>query len=268
MPIFISYSSQDSDFAMKLSSQLVEHNLRVWIDKWEIKVGDSLIDRIQNAIEGASALLVILSKASVASEWCKKELNAGLMRELNEKRIIILPVLIEDCVIPGFLREKKYADFRNNYDDGIQEVLTAISSVSSTTLGRYEEATYITDLSIVWGLINSDFVLEITMVEHAKEQPFTVLTVFEIKGNDVHTKRHQMFEDAGLGWWHKAVMVCEFARVATEKKIRLLLQDENPKRMTFLFNDAKIEASVTIHVTSRRLGSDTGLDVLVVGLSL
>ena len=66
---------------------------------------------MQQAIQDSSALLVVLSKASVASEWCRKELNAGLMRELDEKRVVVLPLLVDDCEIPLFLREKMYADF-------------------------------------------------------------------------------------------------------------------------------------------------------------
>jgi hypothetical protein len=85
MPIFISYSRADSDFATKLALQLIKHKATVWIDQWELHVGDSLVQRIQDAIQGTSGLLVILSKASVESEWCRKELSSGLIRELEEK---------------------------------------------------------------------------------------------------------------------------------------------------------------------------------------
>ena len=110
MPIFISYSHSDSKFATRLAHQLVKRRANVWIDQWELHVGDSLTQKVQEAIEGATALLVILSEASVESEWCKKELSSGLIRELDEKRVIVLPVLMEDCKIPMFLRDKKYAD--------------------------------------------------------------------------------------------------------------------------------------------------------------
>lgn len=115
MPIFISYSHVDKAFVDKLAASLVEHDAHVWVDTWELNVGDSILNRVQEAIQDSSALLIVLSKASVASEWCKKELSAGLMRELDEKRVVVLPVLIEDCEIPVFLREKMYADFRKDF---------------------------------------------------------------------------------------------------------------------------------------------------------
>ena len=111
MPIFISHSSKDNAFVDKLARHLIKAKARVWVDTWELKVGDSLIQKIQEAIQTASALLVVLSKAAVASEWCRRELSAGLMRELEEKRVLVLPLLLEDCDIPMFLREKRYADF-------------------------------------------------------------------------------------------------------------------------------------------------------------
>ncbi len=84
MPILISYAHEDKEFAEKLAVHLVRQKAHVWIDQWELKVGDSILEKIQSAIKTASALLIVLSKASVASEWCRRELSAGLMRELEE----------------------------------------------------------------------------------------------------------------------------------------------------------------------------------------
>ena len=50
MPVFISHSHQDKDFVDKLAGQLVMNKAYVWLDRWEIKVGevlDALID-LQN----------------------------------------------------------------------------------------------------------------------------------------------------------------------------------------------------------------------------
>lgn len=43
-----------------------------------------------------SALLVNLSEASVDSEWCKNEINAGLLRELEKKQVLVMPVILEE----------------------------------------------------------------------------------------------------------------------------------------------------------------------------
>ena len=72
MPIFISYSHADKAFVDELALNLIKHDAHVWVDTWELNVGDSILNRVQEAIQSSSALLIVLSKASVASEWCKK----------------------------------------------------------------------------------------------------------------------------------------------------------------------------------------------------
>lgn len=45
MPIFISYSHADKAFVDKLATSLVEHDAHVWVDTWELNVGDSILVR-------------------------------------------------------------------------------------------------------------------------------------------------------------------------------------------------------------------------------
>lgn len=123
--VFISYSSKDRDFASKLANDLKGMGITVWFDQWELKVGDLLVERIGNAITAQDYLIVILSRASVKSAWVMKELGAGLIRELEEKRVVVFPVVIEDCDIPPFLSDKVYADFRRSYSSGLKKLLNA-----------------------------------------------------------------------------------------------------------------------------------------------
>ena len=172
MPIFISYSHVDRTFVNKLAVHLVKNNAHVWVDSWELNVGDSIIDRVQQAIQESGALLIVLSKASVASEWCKKELNAGLMRELDEKHVVVLPVLIEDCEIPVFLREKMYADFRNNFNVGLKALVEAVAKVTNIDQGRLMSGNVQIDWSETWGYADAKFRMEYTLVESAPNFPF------------------------------------------------------------------------------------------------
>src|SRR5207244_9992543 len=130
MPYFISHSHKDKDFVDRLAAELAFRRRHVWVDRWELRVGESILNRIQEALTEASGLIIVLSKASVGSEWCKKELSAGLLRELDERQVIVLPALLEDCDIPLFLRDKKYADFRTNFDNGLKELLDATAGVT------------------------------------------------------------------------------------------------------------------------------------------
>lgn len=125
MGVFISYSSKDKEFVDKLAIRLVKDRIKVWVDRWEINVGDSLIDKIQKGLTDSSFLIVVLSKHSVESEWCRRELNSGLIREIENKRVVILPIVVDDCERPMFLREKKYADFKMDFETGYNDLIVS-----------------------------------------------------------------------------------------------------------------------------------------------
>lgn len=136
MKVFISHSSKDKVFAEKLSRDLLKLDLCVWLDKWEIKVGDSLISKISSGLSESDYLIIILSNNSVLSEWVSRELNYSLLEEINNSKVKVLPVIIDNCNVPVFLRDKLYADFRNDYQSGFNAVVEALthSDCSPTVL--------------------------------------------------------------------------------------------------------------------------------------
>lgn len=263
MPVFISYSHEDKDFATNLAVQLVRHKAKVWIDQWELHVGDSIIDRIQSAIQGADALLIILSKTSVSSEWCKKEISSGLLRELEEKRVVVLPAIIENCEIPLFLRGKLYADFRKSFDDGIKAVLDAISQNTSEGLGRFERPEWIIDWAIDWGFIDGDFLLTISIIEMAKDQPYSALTQINVKTNDVATRRYKRFAEEGIDWLERMTLLFALTEFAIKSDFRVILEDNFPKTKDIIWKDTKSKSEFHCYFSSRRLGTDTGRDILL-----
>ncbi|WP_171901415.1 toll/interleukin-1 receptor domain-containing protein [Stappia indica] len=150
MPIFISYNHQDSDFVDTLAANLVRAKHHVWMDRWELNVGDSLTSKIEENLTGSSAILVIISKNSVESAWCKRELNAGLVRELEERQTIVMPCVIDDCQLPLFLRDKLYADFRKDPDKAFSLVDRSLARISNPTLSRVEKPEFFTDFAYDW----------------------------------------------------------------------------------------------------------------------
>jgi hypothetical protein len=124
--VFVSHSSTDTAIASRLAMGLEAVGYRSWYDKWDLKAGDSIVDRIQTALSACDVLLVVLSPRSVGSEWVHRELNAALMRELSGHSVVVIPVLIEDCDIPPLLEERHYIDLRSNFEDGFLELLDSL----------------------------------------------------------------------------------------------------------------------------------------------
>lgn len=263
MPIFISYSHADKAFVDELALDLVKHEAHVWVDTWELNVGDSILDRVQNAIQDSSALLIVLSRASVASEWCKKELNAGLMRELAEKRVVVLPVLVEDCEIPVFLREKVYADFRADYQKELKALVEAVARVTKIDQGRFRTGGFQIDWSETWGYLEGHLLIEFAFVEFSQDCPFTLLTEISIHCDDGATKRYEQFSGRGLDWFGRGLItetLCEFAQ---ENRIEMTLTDQHPQIRRVLIRDPKRGRSYKIQIRCRRMGEDNGRDQMV-----
>lgn len=117
--LFLSHSSADKAFVDRLATDLKADGTPVWYDKWELKVGDSLHEKIEEGISDSAWLAVVLSEHSVNSDWVQRELRAAQAKELRDKNVFVLPLLLDDCTIPLFLLDKLYADFRTSYANGL-----------------------------------------------------------------------------------------------------------------------------------------------------
>ena len=128
MHLFLCHSSKDKKFAINLAFDLKNFGINVWIDKWEMKAGESLLNKIQEGIDDSAKFGIILTPDSVSSNWCNKELNQALSNELFENQTIVIPLLYKTCIIPGFLRDKLYIDLRkDNYKKGVRELMKAFA---------------------------------------------------------------------------------------------------------------------------------------------
>lgn len=126
--IFLCHSSIDKPFVKKFAYRLIQEGINVWIDEAEIKIGDSLIQKISECIETIDYVAAIISSNSVKSQWVQKELSLAMTKEIKGRRIVVLPLLIESCKIPFFLSDKLYADFRNseNFERECVKILRTI----------------------------------------------------------------------------------------------------------------------------------------------
>ncbi|GAB2887642.1 hypothetical protein GCM10027046_14940 [Uliginosibacterium flavum] len=134
--IFLSHAHEDKAFARKLATDLRLAGHAVWIDEAEINIGDSLIEKIREGLEQVDYVAAILSSASIDSPWVTRELDIASNREIEEGRVLVLPLLLENVVLPGFLKGKFYGDFTNadGYKEKLDLLLRAIGN--STPVNR------------------------------------------------------------------------------------------------------------------------------------
>lgn len=117
--VFLSHSHADKPFARRLASDLRAAGHGVWIDEAEINIGDSLIEKIRDGLDQVDYVAAVLSTSSIDSPWVTRELDIASNREIDEKRVVVLPLLLEKVELPGFLKGKFYGDFTDisQYDE-------------------------------------------------------------------------------------------------------------------------------------------------------
>ena len=110
--VFLSYSSKDKKTVHALAERLKKDGLRVWLDAWAIKPGDSIPLKIQNGLEHSRTLLMCMSSAYFDSEWGNLEHHILLFRDPTNAQRRFIPVLLEDCIRPDMIAQFAYIDWR------------------------------------------------------------------------------------------------------------------------------------------------------------
>ena len=121
--VFVSHSSRDKPIVDRIVSDLTKHGISVWYDKFEIKAGDNIVQKVNDGLKDSKYFLIILSPNALSSHWVTEEMSSAVFIEITSKGIFVIPVLIHDCEIPPLLRHKRYIDFRKSYEQGIRELL-------------------------------------------------------------------------------------------------------------------------------------------------
>jgi hypothetical protein len=130
--IFVSHSTKDAEMAQKITAELRELNYPVWYADWEIAPGQSIVDKIIEALARNDTLIVLLSQNSVKSMWVERELNAALMSQLSGHAVTVLPILIDDCKIPAILQGVRYIDMRQDFREGFARLVEFLQLTTSS----------------------------------------------------------------------------------------------------------------------------------------
>jgi len=89
---FISYSTNDQAFADRLYADLQNKGVRCWFAPHDIQGGKKIHEQIDNAIRVYDRLLLILSEASMRSEWVKTEIANARQKELGKGERVLFPI--------------------------------------------------------------------------------------------------------------------------------------------------------------------------------
>lgn len=140
--LFISHASEDKEALVRpLATQLRDIGYRVWYDEFELRPGDSLIERIDYGLSNSRAGVFVLSAAFFSKKWPKRELVGITTRQLHEGAIL-LPIWYGVTVAEVLAVSPPLADVvALRSTDGLGAIVTGIQRAIAPTQREASAAT-------------------------------------------------------------------------------------------------------------------------------
>lgn len=115
--VFISYCSSDREKVQEIVQALSNAGVSCWVDYEQIKVGDSIVSKIEDGLQRSRNVAVCLSTNLGRSNWCRAEYGpilSGLFNQRTGRKV--LPIKLDNCSdddVPLLLydvRSARYSD--------------------------------------------------------------------------------------------------------------------------------------------------------------
>jgi len=122
--VFVSYKRESLDVVEKLVNELKRHHY-VWFDQTGIPGGTEWEQMINNALDAASALVLMVTPAALESEWVTYEYQTAL-----KKNVLVIPFILETTTLPSDLRGRQtiIANSTNAFED-LMDSLPGVSRI-------------------------------------------------------------------------------------------------------------------------------------------
>ena len=119
--IFMSYSRRELGFVDDLVGKLESEKYNVWLDYRALVPGSPWNVQIDKGLKDADTVLLVVSKAALASEYVALEWRHFLE---TKKRFILL--IFEAVDLPKELEKFEWVDFRGSYKAGLEELFAQL----------------------------------------------------------------------------------------------------------------------------------------------
>jgi len=127
--VFLSYHSGDRPWVMQLGSALKSKGIRVWIDQERILPGDHFVTALQHGLECCAYVALAVSLEALNSSWVQDEYQRALtLSNSSGRELRLIPLLLEELELPGFLANRQYVDFRDGsrFNEAVDQLVRGI----------------------------------------------------------------------------------------------------------------------------------------------
>src|SRR5712664_1097917 len=127
--LFLCHNRADKQWVRELGERIEQEDwggrkLGVFLDEWDIRPGENILLKIDEALKRCRFVAVVLSPEMLRSDWCSLELTATLAQDPMNRQGRLLPLLRREAdlrtgeriEIPPILRPFNHLDFRDEKD--------------------------------------------------------------------------------------------------------------------------------------------------------
>jgi TIR domain len=138
---FLSHSHADKKVVSSFYTFLKEvAKIPVWYDQYNLTSSTQISTGLAESITKCQSMIIVLSKDSVSSGWVKEEYNFAVGQRAQVREFSIIPVVIDECPIPGFLQTTKWIDLRSGR-------LDAHSAYDLLTSFYYDDQSFLPEMA-------------------------------------------------------------------------------------------------------------------------
>lgn len=128
--IFLSHANQDAGFAQQLADDLRRHEYDVWMAPNSIEPGEKWVEAIERGLETSGIFLLVMTPTAAKSKWVKDESNYAIELE-NQGEVRFITLDVAEGKMPPMWRLRQNIPFRQDYDDGLSQLLKALQPTKS-----------------------------------------------------------------------------------------------------------------------------------------
>lgn len=135
LKVFLCHSSEDKQKVRSLYNQLLRDGMDPWLDEENLLPGQEWQIEIPKAVRNSDVVIVCLSKKSITKAgYIQKELRYALdvAEEQPEGTIFIIPIKLEECIVPERLRQWQWVNLFDNR--GYDRLMRSLNTRSETII--------------------------------------------------------------------------------------------------------------------------------------
>jgi TIR domain len=122
--VFVSYSSQDEEFALRLRDRIEAAGLRAFVAKVSIEPGQRWTEEVFHALEVAPWVLFVATRTSVRSAYVLQELGAAVVTDK-----VVVPIVLDlpKSELPGWVDRIQALDLSGVALEAVDAALDALA---------------------------------------------------------------------------------------------------------------------------------------------